>query len=775
MPPTLLVPGKLIYPDDAIISKFMNQPANEVVPIQFILTWIKRKMFEYSGMEPKYLVDRILILVSKTGSGKSTALPTMTLRILSNAIRKGGSILVTEPRISNAVSIGREQKEVPWNKDIKDMIGIKTGPLRENVKRGLIFATIGVLLAQLKTLSDDKIIEMYRIIILDECHVRDVQTDGVFIKLLQFYQRNITRGIKNLPFLILTSATFDTDKYAKFFGVHPDILSEDERERVREFGCGNMISVTGQTFPVEMNWPQTGTNDYLQTSAEIAIKIHKSNLDDKPGKNDILIFVPGSGEGRTVAMHLNKANAAFRSKESKIPPYTVIYIDSKAISSQNSDYQILYTPHDKLKITSLEDSKILLPVFRRIILSSTAMETGVTVDSLKYVEDCGWNRSSESYFPWGYRGLTTRPATQSMITQRKGRCGRLFPGSFYATYTEKTFGELQENQLPGILTEGSNSIFLDLVLNFSTVQELQMLDLPPADALHYSVNSAIKFGFINGCGPDPKWKITEMGKLASKFSRIEMFEARILFLSYVWGVNLYDMVNIVSIMNKQRKDFVVSKKSSHGDEGYVELIELALSENVFVYFKNEVKSMDAFKLLVSCELIEHSLVLEGFIRKNNEYLFTGKQMNELIEWCEKKSIKYDGMMEILTRREDIINDLIAAGFDPFKSPGKRISEVKIGELFDLICRIKRCLFDGLHDNVLAMENGVYKNKGKKIEVATSMKFDKANEILVGTIRLELMSSKDSREAKPLFYKLVGYNVCVLDGYVDYDETLELPR
>lgn len=785
--PTLLVPGKLIIPDNVTISKFMNQSAETVIPLQFILTWIKRKMNEYSGMVPEFMIDRVLMLISQTGSGKSTAFPTAVFRLLSSTIRKGSSVLVTQPRIANAISIAREQREAPFNKDLKDMIGINTGPLKERVRRGLIFATIGVLTMILKTHTDDQIIEKFQIIIIDECHVRSLSLDIVFVRLKEFYIRNLKRGIRNLPFLILTSATFDAEKYAKYFGVYHDELSDIEKDRVRTFGCGNIISVVGQTFPIETNWLSVGTNDYMKTSAELAVKIHKENLSDIAGKNDILIFLPGSGEAKSVSMHLNKANVPLRSKHSKIPPFIVIFIDSKAIASDNIDNQIRIMPYNKLTITSAEDEKTLLTPFRRIILSTTAMETGVTIDSLKYVIDCGWNRASEKYFPWGYGGLTTRPATQSMITQRKGRVGRLFNGVFYSTYTENSYKSLSNIQLPEIMLDGSNGIILDLLSNYKTVNELDMMDLPPAQSLHYSIDAAIRFGFINGCGSDPKWQLTDCGKVAAKFSRIEMFEARIIFMAYVHEVSLYDIINIIAMIGKRKSDFMIPKRDKSVDDGYRELIDLSLSRNVLDYIRHEVKSNEVFNILLSCELIEFALVLQGFIRKISEF---GKNPSELLDWCEEKSIKYEGMVEILTRREDIINDLLAAGIDPLREPSpgsreKKISRANIGELFNIICRTKQCLYAGLQDNKIIYDKGNYWNKGKTIEVEYQQLHDIQFEgtilitrpitFIAGAIRLTPIRTKKSNESGPLTYKLVAYGISLIDGYIDIDDTLYLPR
>ena len=769
-PPTLLIPGSLITPDASTVSRFMNQPFESVIPIQFILTWFKRKMSEFGGRTPRSFIDRIAVIRSETSSGKSTTLPTFLLRILSSTLRKGKSIICCEPRIANAIMIGNEQKEASFNRDISEMIGISTGPFKSRIRRGLLYATTGTLLTMMRIWTDEQIIQAFKIIIIDEAHILSLDLEAVLAKLKQFYIRNLPKQDKELPFLILASATFEPIKYAKYFNVYYDELSDIDKDYVREFGAGNIMEVTGRAFPIATHWPEHGTNDYMKTSAEIAINFHKENLNDTRGKNDILIFVPGKQEGLNVMMHLNKANMAFRSKSSKIPPFIAIYIDSKAIASDNMDNQIRQMPFNKLTITSTEDPNVLLTPIRRIILSTTSMESGVTIDSLKMVEDCGYNRMSERYFPWGFSGLVTRCATQSMIWQRRGRAGRLFPGEFYPTYTENSYKELVNIQLPEIMVEGCGRLFLDVIATAPKLEMLDLLDQPPADNFHYSVDKAIKFGFINGCGSNADWQITEMGKIAAKFSRIEMFEAHILFMSYRWNIALIDMINIVAMIGKRKRDYMVIKKDTKYD-GYRELVELSLSRNVLDFIRQEVKDINIISPLISCELIESSLALNGFIKKMSEF---EKNRSEFIDWCEDNFIKYEGMIEIFIRREDIINDLVAAGFNPWKKQ-KRIQDAEIGELFNVICRIKQCLYSGLSDNILRFEKDEFWNKGKKIEIEYDYSGIDNPMLLVGAIRIMPIRGKNPKEAGPLSYKLVGYGISVLNGYIDYDDSLYSPR
>lgn len=743
--PTLLVPGNLINPPPHEAAKIMGIPESEVVPIEYIKFWLKRKMYEYGGQSPENMRDRILIIRSMTGSGKSTTMPTSIYRVLSSNILKGKNIIVTEPRIVSAVKIAQEQRDAPFNKDISKFIGYRTGPLKESPRRGLIYATIGVLLAQLKTMTDAEIMEKYKVIIIDEAHERSLDIDTVFVKLKKLFLRNL--GNRELPFLIVTSATFDVKKYAKYFGV----------------GGDNIIEVTGRAYPVITHWPSVGTNDYLRTSAETAIKIHKEHLDDPLGKSDILIFSPGSGEAKKISLILDKANAPFRSVNSKIPPYIVLVVDAPTVAAEGRDYQLLGMDPNKILISASDSKEEKLVPLRRIIIATNAVETGVTIESLKYVIDSGWNRASESYYPHGFKGLLTRPCPKSRITQRKGRAGRLFPGEFYPTYTENSFKSLPEDQLPELITEGPGRIFLDIIISSSNsvegkeskfrIEKLDMLDLPSPDAFHYSANQAISMGMLNR-----QWEVTPLGKLVSRFTRIDLFEARIIFLGYYWGVAIYDLVNIVSMFGRRRRDFVKGNDSAPWKD------ILSEANNMMTEL-----GVEAFSIFLSCELIEFGILLQGFIEK------LSRGLPEALEWCEKQSIKFDGFMNALNRREEIINDLTANGIDLWHGYDTSLFNEKHGasNWFKTICNIKQCLYDGLRDNILHERGGVYYNKGKKIEVPNHIN----GKLLVASmIKLDPVRSKDPREAGPLVYKLVAYGVSVMDGYVNFiDESLLLPR
>ncbi len=125
--PTLLSPGSLIQP----------KGYEKETPISYIVTWIKRHMPEY-GPTRAEMRDRVLIVRSRTGSGKSTVLPVYVLRILRDERTprktpyRGRNILCTQPRVLTAIDLATEQiGGAPHYPDMifGETVGYQTGPI----------------------------------------------------------------------------------------------------------------------------------------------------------------------------------------------------------------------------------------------------------------------------------------------------------------------------------------------------------------------------------------------------------------------------------------------------------------------------------------------------------------------------------------------------------------------------------------------------------------------------------------------------------------------
>ena len=733
--PTLLVKGSI-------------KSSPDKVPIDVITGFVKSKMPEF-GYHSATLNDRILIIEAKTGSGKSTVIPTNVFRIVrsehtSKDIKYSRkSVICTQPRVLTAVNTALDLSDPKGHYPdmvLGETIGYQTKDLSNKPSNGLIFATLGLLAAQIKQMGDNFIFDKYFCIMIDEVHERSIDSDMLLLLLKHIYHKNI--GNEKLPFLFLMSATFSPKKYADYFGV----------------SYNNIISVEGNTFKKIPHWPQTGSNDYITSMVETALEIHKNK--DLPGKCDIMIFVPGMGEIKKITEQLRGAQ-----KDKTEDLYIVLNIERTVIINQGMDYQLTFVAPDKLPPN----------VVRRIIVGTNTMETGLTVPTLKYVIDSGWYRGTEYYFPHNVNGLITKPAAKSQLQQRWGRVGRLFDGHFYPMYTEKTFKELEEQQLPEIITNGVEKIYLTLlneVLSESKANDasesllktsFDLLDDPPLDSLMYSNAMSKILGFSN------HFQLTELGKFASKFSLITMEQIKVLLSAFVWNVSMNDLITIITFFNKRTTELFDKKESRKKNAG--EDILFAALPRYTLKGSSQSDKVDHAKNLYKCDFITQLLIINKVIKDYEESIedFVSKSTEELTETL---GINPEAVRAFLIERDSIINELITMGIDIYYGNNMQLSLAKDLESFmAIVVNIKKCLYDGLKCKLLVknLDEFYYSYQGLKIPkkgytqkflITDSFKFTNADR--VGDIQ-------------PLLYK-ISYNlVSVMDDYVDVDEEFCKPK
>lgn len=126
------------------------------------------------------------------------------------------------------------------------------------------YVTEGVLVNELAT---DITASNYSVIIIDEAHERNLNTD-VLLGCLK-------KAIAERPDLkvVISSATVEATKFSKFFNGAP------------------VLDIPGRSFPVDIIYTGRPDCDYLTSAIDRVCRIHS-------GKNigDILVFLPGQEE-----------------------------------------------------------------------------------------------------------------------------------------------------------------------------------------------------------------------------------------------------------------------------------------------------------------------------------------------------------------------------------------------------------------------------------------------------------------------------------------------
>ena len=281
------------------------------------------------------------------------------------------------------------------------------------------YMTDGVLLRE--TLRDPEV-DAYSAIIIDEAHERSLQTD-VILGLL----RQIVAKRRDLR-VIVTSATMNADRFSEFFGGAP------------------IFTIPGRTFPVDILFGKTPSEDYVDAAVKQAISIHTS----RSGPGDILIFMTGQEDVDATA-ELLKERLDEMTESAK----------SAAIAAgvdPSSPEAGLPPPMAVLPIYSQLPADMQAKIFepapegeRKCIVATNIAETSLTVDGIVYVIDSGFAKIKVYNPRIGMDALQIAPISQAAANQRAGRAGRTGPGVAVRLYTESAYRtEFFSNNIPEV-------------------------------------------------------------------------------------------------------------------------------------------------------------------------------------------------------------------------------------------------------------------------------------------------------------------------------------
>ncbi|QJR79474.1 ATP-dependent RNA helicase HrpA [Alteromonas pelagimontana] len=346
---------------------------------------------------------QVVIVAGETGSGKTTQLPKICLELGRGV---SGLIAHTQPRRLAARSVANRIAE-----ELKTPLGDKVGfkirfsdQVSENTYVKLM--TDGMLLAEMQ---QDRFLNQYDTIIIDEAHERSLNID-----FLLGYLKQLLHKRPELK-LIITSATIDPERFSAHFNNAP------------------IVEVSGRTFPVEVRYrgPEESSDDTDQTDAIVAAVDELKR--EAPG--DILIFLSGEREIRDTQDALEKQK--YRHTEI-VPLYARL-----SAAEQNRIFQ----SHSG----------------QRIVLATNVAETSLTVPGIKYVIDPGTARISRYSARSKVQRLPIEAISQASANQRAGRCGRVSEGICIRLYSEDDYLGRPEFTDPEIVRTNLASVILQML------------------------------------------------------------------------------------------------------------------------------------------------------------------------------------------------------------------------------------------------------------------------------------------------------------------------
>lgn len=762
-PITLLKPGSLIPR-----MRESQADLDKLIPINYIMDWIGAKLDDAKRSKGKTLTmsDRVIVLLSKTGSGKSTSIaPTIYLKFFPKYRKR---IVITQPRVLTAMEIPRDIASIPTYQkpnengltiELYRNLGYQTQEfVRKTKERGIMFTTTGILLQFLKTMSDADFIKKFKFIIIDEAHDRSLDVDLVLFLMKRLISRNLS---KDPPFLILMSATLNVEEYSSYFETK------------------TIFEVSGQSKPIEVRYPEFDISNIYAYTSQIIKEINEKEDEEikkdqeisymmKNGIRDIIIFMPNVGYIGKMVRALEELNHTI---DKKILPLAITAFD---INQGSENYRLLMASSDSLKLPNGTKP------FRRVIVSTNVAETGLTLESLRYCIDTALVFTNEYNPRYDVFMFTTKPTTSSMSLQRKGRVGRKFPGVFYPLFTEEVFKSMVVDNTPNILVEDITSHILAMIASDPTagVNKLPISKLltPPSDE---SIAQSLETLFILGA-IDSSGAITKIGAMMNSFRKLPIQTCKMILASIAYGVSIQEMVTLACLLNMKRSDIIISGPRVKPTSVANLFIDLYQNQSECDYANY---SRFKAKLLIGCEFLELLLIYERFTFQFEQ----GKSTKQIREWCDNNGIVFNTLMKLSESIEEILWQIMnQMNINPLHYNNefdsnlyialKRTNDTTQTDLIDLVCKFKQCIYEGYKMNTLTWneeEKGYFNRYGIKVIVESKLVSNLSYQAIGANFkqdRPKLLIYKNLLIKKGMSgaFEWITDTVSIMDGFVSID-------
>lgn len=411
---------------------------------------------------------QVVILAGETGSGKTTQIPKICLELGYGA---KGLIGHTQPRRLAAHAVaGRiaDELEVELGKEVGFQVRFFDNTTPDSLVK---LMTDGILLAEIQ---QDRNLQKYEVLIIDEAHERSLNIDFLLGYLHQLLPKRPDLKI------VITSATIDVERFSQHFNNAP------------------IISVSGRTFPVDVVYRPINAESYESDSREQAgdgepmissildaifeIESKEKSVQKLPG--DILVFLSGEREIRDVSIELRKHS--FRGTE-VLPLYARLSPTEQAR---------IFSPHSG----------------RRIILATNVAETSLTVPGIVYVIDTGYARISRYSAQSKVQRLPVERISQASANQRAGRCGRVSHGTCFRLYSEEDFASRPLFTDPEIQRTNLSAVILQmLMLGLGNIGAFPFIEKPDQKAVNNGFKLLFELGAI-----DKERNLTNIGKIMAQ-------------------------------------------------------------------------------------------------------------------------------------------------------------------------------------------------------------------------------------------------------------------
>lgn len=393
------------------------------LPVEDILPPLRQRLAESTEV----------VLEAPPGAGKTTLVPLALMHEPWLADRK---IIMLEPRRiatrSAAYRLASLLNEKPGQRvGYRMRLDSKIGP---NTQIEVI--TEGILT---RMLQDDPTLEGVGLVIFDEFHERNLDSDLALALCLKGQQLFGSDDDKRLRILVM-SATLDSLAISEMLDDAPIVKSE------------------GRAYPVDIIYGRARKPDDRIVDRMVTT-IKQALLENS--ESSVLAFLPGQGEIHRCAEALSDWLLDSKIKGIHLRPlYGNLSIEQQqqAIAPLSGK-----EAHDQ-----------------KVVLATNIAETSLTIEGIDIVIDSGLARESRFDPATGMSSLHTVKISKASSEQRAGRAGRLRAGKCYRLWSVEQQNQLAPHGSPEILNTDLAPFALQLLQwGIDDPNELSWMDPPP--------------------------------------------------------------------------------------------------------------------------------------------------------------------------------------------------------------------------------------------------------------------------------------------------------
>ncbi|MDP5054338.1 MAG: ATP-dependent helicase HrpB, partial [Congregibacter sp.] len=390
--------------------------------------------------------DHNLVLEAPPGAGKTTVVP---MALLDQPWLQHRKIIVLQPRRLAAKNAALRMADL-INEPVGQTVGYRMRlDSKVSAATRIEVITEGILL---RMLQDDPSLSDVGLLIFDEFHERSLDADlglALALNARDTFEQAVPLRI------ILMSATLETASLEAYLNTRA-IRSE------------------GRMFEVD-EYYEPSSNPRERIADRVTRLIHSAIA--KHPDSSLLVFLPGQGEIRQVLGQL------------EVPPDLSVRPLYGDLSLAEQQLAIEPSPAGQ----------------RKLVLATNIAQTSLTIEGVDVVIDTGLERKPVFDPNTGMSRLETVRISQASSVQRKGRAGRLRPGSCYRLWSATVQQQLIAQDEPEIKSADLTALALQLfAFGIYDPRDLAWLTAPPSGPYRQALDLLLKLGAISDTESGPR-------------------------------------------------------------------------------------------------------------------------------------------------------------------------------------------------------------------------------------------------------------------------------